>query len=167
MSSSASCRSVLASVATHPGAPRAYVLCQSLSKRSVSPPWLRTTTSSWIRLAMNFSSSLPSKTWFTHRALSFRLFFLFFFFGSGAILLHRTQEGAFPTEPQNFGLFLCYLFLAFAEAEVTEASSHRRLFHLNTGTTPGSFQDPVSLTPSPQFLPHGWGSPEPGRGAQR
>lgn len=78
MSSSASCRSVLASVATHPGAPRAYVLCQSLSKRSVSPPWLRTTTSSWIRLAMNFSSSLPSKTWFTHRALSFRLFFLFF-----------------------------------------------------------------------------------------
>lgn len=101
MSSSASCRSVLASVATHPGAPRAYVLCQSLSKRSVSPPWLRTTTSSWIRLAMNFSSSLPSKTWFTHRALSFRLFFLFFFFwlwghfitqDTGGSISYRTTE---------------------------------------------------------------------------
>lgn len=86
--------------------------------------------------------------------------FLFIFWLSGATLLHRTREEAFPTEQQLWVILGLFIFRVHNWWD--NWGKHPSPCFLrkssNMGVTFGCFQDPVSLALSPQFLPQRWGS---------
>lgn len=112
---------------THPYPSCEYVLYQLLSNRSTEPLRLRGTTNSWLTLSHEFQLLTPKQRVVYTQCFIGQTFFFFFFWLWGVILLPGTQEEAFPTEQQCFGLFLCYLFLAFTENEETEARTHHHV----------------------------------------
>lgn len=75
-------------------------------------------TNSHLHSAMNFSCSLPGKTWFTRNALHWGLFsFLFLFcfvllvlLAVGATLLHRAQKEVLLHRTAGLGHFCVIYF---------------------------------------------------------
>lgn len=125
-----------------------YIIVQTIRRTSVA----RETTNSWITLSQEFQLLAPRQNVVYTMLYSSDFFFFFCLLGH---FITQDTRGSISCTKQCFRLFLCYLFLAFTEAEVTEAGTHHHLFHkktFKTQETAGSFQDPVSVALPPQFL---------------
>lgn len=97
-----------------------YIIVQTIHRTSVA--W--ETTNSWITLSQEFQLLAPRQNVVYTMLYSSDVFFCL----SGHFITQDTR-GSISCTKQWFRLFLCYLFLAFTEAEVTEAGTHHHLFH--------------------------------------